>query len=93
MFCLELHFKGYADASRLPAALVILQDFLLIHGLDVQATERAMNAVRDCAASRALDRIDVDCGTDELRVSVHFSGEGSEDVIVPGIRCACLPPR
>ncbi len=93
MFCLDVCFNIYADGARLQACLVILRDFLLIHGLDAETAELAAKALTECAGSRTLDRIQLDCRDGELRMTVHLDGAEGEDIVVPGINCSCLPVR
>ncbi len=93
MFCLEIHFRRYARQARLDAAVVILQDFLLIHGLDAPGSDRIAQAFRGWAAAKAFDRMQLDCREDGLEMTVHFPEGGSDNLLVSGVRCSCLPAR
>jgi hypothetical protein len=91
MFCLDIEFKRYSTDGRVAVSAVVVEDFLLIHGLDPEGADNAARAFEGWAGPREISRLTVDCREDGLKMTLHFPGGATEDFLISGLCCSCLP--
>ncbi len=91
MFCLDIKFKRYNMDSRVAISAVVVEDFLLIHGLDAPGAKNAARAFEGWAGPREISRLTVDCRDDGVKMTIHFPGGAAEDFLISGLSCSCLP--